>query len=383
MRRFIIIFVSLLFIAIHYGAILYVNSSLLSNFFGSGVVGLLFILGALGNILLFLLAPKLIQKFGKRILLFFSLVISILTTVGMTFFTTELPVAISFVIYTSFVSIIFYCLDIFLEELSTDARTGEIRGIYLTCVALGMTLGPFILAILSTTNSGLKPTYLAAAFLLIPPLLLSIFSFKSRTPRAHHPYHHSLRLPFGAWWRARSIRHVTLARLALEAFFSFMVAYAPIYLHNNLGFEWSELGIMFAIMLLPFIFLEWPAGELADRLLGEKELMVVGFLITGASLLIMPFIGKVFLAWTVILLISRIGASLIESMTESYFFKHVSAEETGLLSIFRLTRSMGNVSGVVVGTIALSLFPFEKTFFVLAIVIFLGLKESLHLRDTL
>ena len=162
-----------------------------------------------------------------------------------------------------------------------------------------------------------------------------------------------------------------------------MIIYIPIYLYRVLHFEWSELGLIFTVMLLPFILFDWLGGELADRFWGEKELLTLGFLITGLSLLVMPFLGKVFFVWMVILFISRIGASLVETMTETYFFKNVQAEDTGLLSIFRLTRSAGNILGIMVGFLTLNFFSFEKIFFVLAVVVFFGLKESLSLRDTL
>jgi MFS family permease len=162
-----------------------------------------------------------------------------------------------------------------------------------------------------------------------------------------------------------------------------MVIYVPIYLHTGLGFAWSELGIIFTVMLLPFVLFEWPAGELADRLWGEKEIMSAGFLITCASLIVMPFVGKVFWAWMVILFVSRVGASLIESMTESYFFKHINASDTGLISIFRLTRSVSFAFGATLGVLALNFFSFEKIFFVVAVLVLFGLKESLSLKDTL
>ena len=382
MFRFVSIFASTVFLSIHYGSILYVNSSLLNDFFGPNTVSLLFLAGASSNILLFLLAPKLIKWFGKRSFLFLSLVLAMAGTLFLAFSTTTLTVAISSIIYISLVPMTYYCLDIFLEELSINKRTGEIRGIYLTCVSLGVALGPFLLAILSTMESGLKPVYITATLLLIPPILFAFFSFKSQAPKAHGLYHHSLRLPFGAWWRAKNIRRITLARLVLESFFGLMIIYTPIYLHSKLGFEWSELGLIFTVMLLPFVLLEWPAGELADRLWGEKEIMSVGFIITCVSLVFMPFIGKVFWAWMSILFISRVGASLVEIMTESYFFKHVGAEDTGLLSIFRLTRSAGSILGIAIAVLTINLFSFDKIFFALAIVVFFGLKQSLSLQDT-
>ena len=382
MLKFGSIFASTVFLSIHFGVILYVHSSFLSEFFEPNTVSLLLLLGAIGNFIFFLFAPKLIKSLGKRAFLFLSLILVLASSIFMAFAASAMTVAISSIVYSCLIPMTYYCLDIFLEEVSTDARTGEIRGIYLTFVSLGVALGPFILAFLATIWHGYQPVYTAAALLLIPPILLALFSFKSLSPKAHGSYHHSLRLPFGAWWRAKNIRRITLARLVLETFFTVMIFYTPIYLHSVLGFEWSALGLLFTVLLLPFVILEWPAGELADRLWGEKEIMSVGFLITCGSLLIMPFIGKVFWAWMVILFLSRVGASLVETMTESYFFKHVEAEDTGLLSIFRLTRSVGTIFGIAIGVLALNLFSFNKIFFVIAIIVWFGLKESLYIKDT-
>src|SRR3989344_2088796 len=379
--RFAPVFIASIFLSLHYGAILYVNSSLLCNFFKPGIVSLLFLLGAIGNVILFLFTPKLIEQFGKRPPLFFFLFIATLSTLGLAFAQSAFTTLISFVAYSSVLFIIYYYLDIFLEELSRNTNTGEVRGIYLTLTNLGIAGGPLILAILAE-DGAFRLIYLVAALFLIPPILLALFSFRSRLPKWHGLHHNHLFLPFVLWWKTKEVRRVTLARLVLEFFFAFMVIYTPIYLHNELGFEWSELGIIFTIMLLPFVLLEWPAGELADRFYGEKEIMGVGFLITGISLLTMPFIGKIFLAWLVILFISRVGASLIEVTTESYFFKHVGAEDTGLISIFRLTRPVSIVLGATTGILALNLFSFEKIFFVLAVVVFFGFKESLSLKDT-
>jgi len=277
----------------------------------------------------------------------------------------------------------YYCLDIFLEELSTNNRTGEIRGIYLTFISFGVALGPFILSFLTNVESGLKPVFILAALFLIPPIFLALFSIRSHAPKAHGSYHHSLQLPFRLWWRAKNVRRVTLVRLVLETFYSLMIIYVPIYLHSVLAFDWSQLGIIFTVMLLPFILFDWLGGELADRFWGEKELMSAGLLITGFSLLFMPFIGKSFWTWMLVLFISRVGASLVETMTETYFFKSVEAENTGFLSIFRLNRSAGSVVGIIVGIVTLNFFSYEIMFFALAVLIFVALRESFSIKDTL
>ena len=150
-----------------------------------------------------------------------------------------------------------------------------------------------------------------------------------------------------------------------------------------LHFERRELGIIFTASLLPFIFIEWPAGKLADKKWGEREMMSLGFFLMGVALLIMPYLDRSFLAWILVLPLSRVGAALVEIMTETYFFKKIHATDTGFLSIFRLVRPLGIIFGATLGALSVALFPYPAIFLVLSIVVFCGLYESLHLKDTL
>ena len=373
------VFVSSFFLSLNFGAQLYIASSLLSEFFSREYISFFFILAALANTLLFLISPWLIKRFSKETLLFVFMVM----TMGATFFEAlawnGTMVALAFITYSGAISMVYYCFDIFVEELSEDKHTGELRGIYLTFVNAGIAVGPLLLSLLIKDDL-FRQTYLAATALLFMPLLLT-FPLLFRRAKAHLP-EVVLGLPFKRWWHSRNVRAVTLAKLILETFFALMVIYTPLYLREVLHFEWSELGIIFAVALLPFVLFEWPAGELADRFFGEKEMMSLGFFITGTTLLVMPFLGKSFVAWLIILFLSRIGASLVEIMTESYFFKKIHATDTGFLGIFRLTRSISIILGATIGGMVLQVISFEKIFFIVAVLIFFGLKESLYLKDT-
>ncbi|MBX4206395.1 hypothetical protein KW784_01250, partial [Candidatus Parcubacteria bacterium] len=87
--------------------------------------------------------------------------------------------------------------------------------------------------------------------------------------------------------------------------------------------------------------------------------------------------------WALVLFLSRVGAALVEIMTETYFFKKIDAADTGLLSIFRLARPAGIMLGAALGSVSLAFLPFPHLFFILAVVVFFGMKESLFLKDTL
>jgi len=378
--RFFSVFVATFFLSIHYGIIVFANSSLLGGFFDNKVISSLFFLGAVGNTILFLFTPKLIERFGKRKLLVFFLFIALVSSLGMALATEGILTAISFVIHASVIYIIFYCIDIFLEELSKDSDTSEIRGGHIALIHLGFILGLLILSVL--TSDGFKPAYTTAVFFLLPPIIMALTFIKTRLPNWHGLHRHHL-LPYHTWWKVKSVRRATLARFTLEFFYAFMAIYTPLYLFSVIGFRWSVIGVMFAVMLLPFVFFQWPLGKLSDHFWGEKELMIVGFLFVIISLLLMPSLTLSIKAWIIVLFLSRIGASMVESMTDSFFFKHVTARNTGLLSIFRLTRPLSVVAGTITGALALNFFSFEKIFYVLAIVVFLGLKEALLIRDTL
>lgn len=377
MLRLIPVVIAAFFLSIHSGALLYITSTFLGRFFDIGTVSILYLFAAVVNIILFLLAPRLLKYFSASFLLLFFLFITGGATIGLAGVSSGGEASFLFIIYGSFLFMNYYFLDILLEEISKDSRTGEIRGIYFTFVNAGIALGPLAISLFSRGES-LTLIFQAAALLLVPAILISLLVFKPKgitSPRNHVV---SLR----KWWGNSDIRHVVICKTALETFFAIMVIYVPIYLHGILGFAWTEIGVILTVALLPFVLLEWPAGEVADRFLGEKEIMGLGFFITGASLLVMPFTGKVFTAWMLLLLLSRVGASFIEIMTESYFFKHIAAANTELLSIFRLARPASIIIAAIFASVSLYFFSMEKLFFVLAVIMFFGFIESLFLKDT-
>jgi predicted MFS family arabinose efflux permease len=238
---------------------------------------------------------------------------------------------------------------------------------------------PLLVAFL-TPDSDFTLLYFASTLILIPTLFVVLFSFKkleSGVVRAKQSL-----FEFKLWLKSKNIRRVTNARFILEVFYTIMVIYTPIYLSRNIGFSWTEIGFIFAVMLLPFVLFELPAGELADHWCGEKEIMTIGFFIMGMSLLVMPFLSKDIFAWMVVLFISRVGASFVEVTSESFFFKHVWKSDTGLISIFRLTRPISVILGSLVGAVCLLFLPFKALFLVLAILVFFGTQTSALLKDT-
>jgi len=78
---------------------------------------------------------------------------------------------------------------------------------------------------------------------------------------------------------------------------------------NILGFGWENIGLIFTIMLVPFVLVDFPLGRLSDKI-GEKKLLITGFLITILFTLIIPFISAPLVwIWAIILFGTRLGAA--------------------------------------------------------------------------
>jgi MFS family permease len=163
-----------------------------------------------------------------------------------------------------------------------------------------------------------------------------------------------------------------------------MVIYTPIYLATRMNFSWGEIGSILGIMLLPFIFLQFPLGEIADRRFGEKEILVIGFIITAISTGALSFLapGTSLLVWAAILFATRIGAAAIEIMTETYFFKKIESSDTSLISFFRYTKPLSFVIGAAGASAFLAFADMKYMFLTLGIIMLSGIYFAVMIEDT-
>ena len=82
-----------------------------------------------------------------------------------------------------------------------------------------------------------------------------------------------------------------------------------------------------------------------------------------------------------VLFVSRIGASLVESASESYFFKHVKKEDAGLISLFRMVRPISYILVPLITIPRMLFFSYSTSFYFLALFTLSGLL-FIPKRDT-
>jgi len=360
---------------------MYSNSSFLSLFADEKTVGYIYMFGAALTVFAFLIAPGIIKRIGNYTTALSSVVIQIILFYGLITASSPLVLATLFALQAAVTAIISLCLDIFLEVYTDDKNVGATRGLYTTTLNASWIVGPLIGSMLINGTDNYRDTYVAALAMLFPLMYMIYRNFpKFKDPDYIHLSPHQLLRHIGSnknWMRLFS------ANFILQIFYSWMVVYSPIYLHKYVGFSWDEIGIILVVMLLPFALIQYPLGKLADKKYGEKEMMVIGFIILGITTILLALIDSNSVAvWAIALLCTRIGAATVEIMMETYFFKTVSTRDTAVLGIFRITRPMSMFIAPLITTFGLLFTTHEYLFVVIGVITLIGLYPALTIRDT-
>jgi Na+/melibiose symporter-like transporter len=89
-REFLLIFVGILLLSFHYFFVYFINSTYLSGVLNEGNLGYVYTAGAVLNITLFLIAPKILKRFGNYKLTLWLSLIELVALLGLAAFKTPL-----------------------------------------------------------------------------------------------------------------------------------------------------------------------------------------------------------------------------------------------------------------------------------------------------
>ncbi|MBI5135662.1 MFS transporter [Candidatus Uhrbacteria bacterium] len=361
----------------------YVGSSYLQGVVGTGAVESIYIASAAFTIIGMVLLPAFVHRVGKR--MGFSVIAVLLFASSILLSMVALPViaVLSFTLYTAATWMVLLGFDVALEQYSSDGNTGRLRGWYLTIMNAGWVVAPLVMGSIGQ-RFGIQWVFAASAVAFLPMSLLFPTMFRSSDDRSFH-HHEHLRDALRRIIQIDGLWKVTLVAFALQFFYAWMVIYAPLYLHDTIGFSWGMIGWMFSIMLIPFVLTEYPAGVIADRWWGEKELMIVGFVVMAVASIVFGVMSPSasWLAFAGVLFCSRVGASIVESMRDTYFYKHVDSDDIAIISVFHMVWILPYVIAPVLGAAMLTTVGYADLFVMLGgLLVILSGAALYRLSDT-
>jgi MFS family permease len=181
--------------------------------------------------------------------------------------------------------------------------------------------------------------------------------------------------------RRKDIVRIYWVSFALEFFYSLMLVYTPIYL-LDLGMTWSQIGLIFTLMLIPFVLIQYPAGVLADKKVGEKELIIFALALAALATLGIFFLdSKSVFVWGAVLFATRIGAALIEVLRDSYFYKRIDGHDVDMIDFFRTALPLAYIISAFLSFPILIFFPMKYVFLPVVLVLILAIFQALKLKD--
>lgn len=327
--------------------ILYLESDYFKTATGSDNVTVFFIFAYSIALVLIFNWHRLIRAFGKKRVFLGNLFVKavvVLTLANLPVGKTGILFLMGYIILTV---LSWIDLDILLETCSRDKKTGQIRGAYLTIMNAGYLVAPFFAGTI-IDKYGFQPVFFAAAMLIFAVWIICFFKLKnidSTTAKGVNFMELLKKLSV-----RKNVLRIYYVSFLLEFFYALMIIYTPLYL-LELGFSWTEIGIVFTIMLLPFVLFQYPAGWLADKKYEERDMIVFSLLVMAFSTLAIFFISsKSLFLWALVLFCTRIGASLIEVLRDSYFYKRIDCRDVDIINFFRSVRPAAYIIGLLIAT---------------------------------
>ena len=337
---------------------------------------------AVGAVILFPFLPQIVGRYGVQyialVLAFVEMIVLLTLAAAPGAIAAILLMAIT-IAMQPFLS---YEFDLLLEATVSDNKTiGEVRALFRTAWSVAALVAPLLLGALLANSDSYGRIFIASAAMLVPIIVL--FSIR-HLPKGPAPRLEHMRDTVICILHDRDLASVTIANLILYLFYVWMPLYAPFYLHDILGISWANLGWIFSIMLIPYVLVEYPAGWIADRFLGDRDLMLAGFLIAGGATAAFYTLTPT-TSLSIILLIlvaSRVGAALVEAMVEAHFFRRVSKRDINSVSVFRSVWPISYIIGPAVGSTIL-FFGSYPLFFALTggFVAVAGVTATLLIKD--
>ncbi|MEN9920119.1 MAG: hypothetical protein RL538_12 [Candidatus Parcubacteria bacterium] len=383
-HRYIPLYIASLALMFHTFVIAYLNSSLLEQFISTEAVSTIYIITSALTVLIFLFVSRVLHKVGNFKLTLALLILNGLAVTGIAFAETMRIAVPLMATHLIIIALIVFNLDIFMEEHigNDEGVTGTRRGLLLTLMSAIGAISPFIASELIAYSDGdFTPVYVVSALSLIPIIGILLLYFRD----FQDPPYTDIKVleALHGFWVKKDIRAVFCVHFVLQMFFMCMVVFVPLYLITHVGLSWAQFGIIMLFGQFAYVLFEYPIGVIADKYIGEKEMMALGLMILSVSTAWISFVNEPnVLVWIIVMFITRVGASFVEVTTEVHFFKRANSTDAQIISFFRVTRPLAYLAGAIVGSIALLYLPFNLLFVVFGLLTIPAMFMTLEIEDT-
>jgi MFS family permease len=330
-----------LLVALQYAFTVYINSSLLGTYFSDQVISALYTAGSCITMIGLLFSGRFLRRFGNWHLVLTGITLEIIALLMLAFSHDPTLIKIAFIAHHAIPPLMLFGLDIFFEGIVPHTDTEKVRSYYLTFINVAFVIAPITVGMIVGVSS-YSIVYFIAALILSLFWFLVFDIFKGVQPQRYREV--EIESTIKRFFNRKQLGSIFMHNFVLQCFFAVMVIFMAPYLHETIGLNWPQIGLIYTIMLLPFALFEAPLGRMFSRLHNESDVLVVGFIIIAIATTLMAFTtSSSIIIWAAILFTSRVGASFVEVASEAAFFKRITDQEASFIGLYKLAAPLAYI----------------------------------------
>jgi len=305
---------------------------------------------------------------GRKRFISLGLLIYTLSSLGYIYASSALMLVVVRIIQGFSSAMIIPIAMAFIGDISPPGKEGSYMGLFTIALFLGFGCGPLLGGITKDLIS------MEADFLIMGGLcLLAFFMVLMYLPRSSSIQKNapSMDIPFKTILQSRSIMGICFYRFASAFCRGSVMTFLPLYAHNALQLNGSQIGVVIASSILFTAMFQFPFGKLADRL-NRKMLVILGSILYFS---IVPFIPYT-LSFIQILILNIIlgffGALSLPAASALILREGKNYGMGSTMAIFNVAMSVGLAIGPLTSGIVLDLWGLSGVFYSCTVLGFLG-----------
>ena len=253
------------------------------------------------------------------------------------------------------------------RDKSKDKDLSKNEGMIYSLLNLAFLIAPIGAGYLAS-KIGIKYVFVfASIFFLISFVLISIFKIKDN--RTNKKIDKKPFRVFLDYFKNKNRVFSYFLGGGIDFWWVLIYIYVPIHLFDK-GLGAEIIGYFLAAIIIPLVLIESKIGKIVNKK-GFKKIFLIGFVILGFSALVCFFISNIYFILG-ILILSSIGAAMVEPTTEAYSFDIIGKKEMDrFYPIYNTTINVSSIFARVLGAILLLLLPFDFIYLFFAGTMFL------------
>ena len=308
------------------------------------------------------------DRMGRKRFISFGLLVYTFSSLGYIYANSALELIVVRIIQGFSSAMIIPIAMAFIADISPPEKEGSYMGIFTIALFLGFGCGPLL--------GGFTKDFISmeADFLIMGGLcLLAFFMVLIYLPRSSSIQKSTppMDIPFKTILQSRSIMGICFYRFASAFCRGSIITFLPLYAHNALQLNASQIGLVISSSILLTAVLQFPFGKLADKL-NRRMLIILGSILYFSIVPLIPYTLNFIQILTLNIILGLFSALSLPAASALIVVegKHYGMGST--MAIFNVAMSVGLGIGPLASGVVLDIWGLSGVFYFCTILGFLG-----------